>query len=186
MTGRMAPSLPLLLAILLVASVLAACGSQTRLQLPGDDATPAVSAETPAVGQLAPDFTLRSTSGDTISLSDLRGHVVLVNFWATWCAPCKQELPAIDKVARRYAQQGFVVLGVDDRDQDDEAIAFARQITVSFPLLLDSRGATASRYHLVGVPTSFLIDRNGVIRAVHPGPYTERELDKAVRALLSG
>lgn len=177
-------SRPLVLAIMVLA--LAACSAQTRIRLPGDDATPAVSADTPAIGQIAPDFTLRSTDGDTISLSDLRGHVVLVNFWATWCVPCKQELPAIDKVARRYAQQGFAVLGVDDRDQDDDVIAFARQIGVSFPLLLDSKGATAGRYHLVGVPTSFLIDRNGVIRAVHPGPYTEQELDKAVRNLLNG
>ena len=115
-----------------------------------------------------------------------KGKVVLVNFWATWCAPCKQELPAIDAVARRYADRGFVALGVDaGGDQDNVVESFARQQRLSFALLEDSTGATATHWRLLGVPTSFLIDAAGIVRAVHPGPYKQSDLDKAVKALLA-
>jgi thiol-disulfide isomerase/thioredoxin len=89
---------PLWLALLL-AALLAGCSGKPHLT--ADPATPAISSDAPAKGQNAPNFTLRAASGENVALADLRGKVVLVNFWATWCAPCKQELPAIDAVARR-------------------------------------------------------------------------------------
>jgi cytochrome c biogenesis protein CcmG, thiol:disulfide interchange protein DsbE len=173
---------PLWLALLL-AALLAGCSGKPHLT--ADPATPAISSDAPAKGQNAPNFTLRAASGENVALADLRGKVVLVNFWATWCAPCKQELPAIDAVARRYAARGFVVLGVDaGGDQDSDVESFARKQALSFPLLEDSTGVTAARYRLLGVPTSFLVDANGIVRAVHPGPYKQSELDRAVRTLL--
>jgi peroxiredoxin len=169
--------------VLLLAALLAGCSGKPHL--PADPATPAISSDAPAKGQTAPDFSLRAASGENVALAGLRGKVVLVNFWATWCGPCKQELPAIDAVARRYAARGFVVLGVDaGGDQDSDVESFARKQALSFPLLEDSTGVTAARYRLLGVPTSFLVDANGVVRTVHPGPYKQSELDHAVRALL--
>jgi peroxiredoxin len=133
----------------------------------------------------APDFTLRSTGGATVRMQDYRGKVVLLNFWATWCEPCKAELPAIDAVQRRYGSQGFAALGVDFRDQDEDVVAYAAKVRLSFPLLEDQPGVTANDYRLLGVPTSYLVDAEGVIRAIHTGPYTQKGLAGAVGALLA-
>ncbi|HLZ71219.1 MAG TPA: TlpA disulfide reductase family protein [Dehalococcoidia bacterium] len=139
----------------------------------------------PVVGKAAPDFVLRATDGRRISLADQRGSVVLVNFWATWCGPCKRELPAINAVQRKLGPRGFTALGVDYADQDDAVERFAAAQKLDFPLLEDSIGGTASVYRLLGVPTSYLLDSGGVLRAIHAGPYTERELTRAVSAILS-
>lgn len=161
------------------------CGGAAHMAAPHESPpTPATGPGAPAVGHSAPGFALQSVSGEIVSLSGLRGRVVLVNFWATWCTPCKQELPAIDAVARRYRAQGFSAVGIDFREQDEDVAAYAAKVKVSFPLLEDSAGATADRYKLLGLPTSYLVDRGGVVRAIHPGPYSEAELDKAVKALM--
>ena len=171
--------------LVLSALTLLGCGSHTP-HLSADPATPAVAGDGPQKGQTAPGFSLHDSAGDTVTLASQRGKLVLINFWATWCGPCKQELPAIDAVARRYAARGFVVLGVDaGGDQDEDVASFAAKEKLSFPLLDDSTGATAGRYKLLGVPTSFLVGPDGVVKAVHPGPYTEQELDRAVQAALA-
>lgn len=181
MTRRAAALVALAASLLLVA-----CGASAHMAAPpGPAPTAATGSGAPAVGRAAPDFQLQSVDGRTVSLAALRGRVVLVNFWATWCVPCTRELPAIDTVARRYANQGFSAAGIDFREQNDDVAAYASKVKVSVPLLEDSTGATAERYKLLGVPTSYLIDRDGVIRAIHPGPYTTGELDKAVQAVLA-
>jgi len=168
-----------LLGILCLA--LAGCGARAS-----PTATPIVASGpgAPALGRPAPDFSLRAADGRGLSLSGLRGKVVLVNFWATWCEPCKRELPAIDAVQQQLGPRGFQALGVDYADQDDVVERFAAAQRLSFPLLEDSIGRIGSVYRLLGVPTSYLIDRDGVLRAIHAGPYTRQELMKAVNGML--
>jgi peroxiredoxin len=139
----------------------------------------------PAVGRAAPQFALATVGGDEVDLAGLRGKVVLVNFWATWCVPCKQELPDIDAVQHRYTNAGFSALGVDNREPAATVSSFAAKTPVSFPLLLDPGNAVANAYRLLGLPTSYLLDRDGIVRAIHPGPWSRKELQAAVDRLLA-
>jgi peroxiredoxin len=164
-----------------VIAVLAACGSGARVP---DVLPPASGPGAPVVGKPAPSFTLKATSGDTIGLDQLRGKVVLVNFWATWCVPCKTELPAIDAVQRRFGADNFVALAVDYREQDDVVERFGSKAGLSFPLLQDSVGSVAVLYRLVGVPSSYLIDREGVLRTIQTGPFSEKKLSELVNAAI--
>jgi peroxiredoxin len=122
----------------------------------------------PEVGHPAPDFTLRTPGGGTISLHALRGKVVLLNFWATWCHPCRSEMPELSAWYRQQHAKGLVVLGVDQQEGAHAAAEYAQRIHASYPLALDSDGSVSSRYDVVGLPTSFLIDRNGVVRSAPP------------------
>ena len=130
----------------------------------------------PALGQPAPNFALRDTSGRLVRLSDLRGQVVLVNFWATWCGPCRQELPAIEQVYQEQQDQGFTVLEVDDQEPAGDVLAFAHQLGQLPPILLDNSGAVVAQYGLKGLPDSFFIDRQGIVRAVSYGPMTRQSI----------
>jgi cytochrome c biogenesis protein CcmG, thiol:disulfide interchange protein DsbE len=141
----------------------------------------------PQVGFLAPDFTLGTSDGRQVMLSTLRGQVVLVNLWASWCPPCRAEMPAIDKVYRANQSRGLVVLAVDAANQDSEsdARAFAQQLSLSFPILLDRSGSVGQRYHLRALPTSYFIDRHGVIRSVvMGGPMSEALIGSKIEDLL--
>jgi len=141
----------------------------------------------PREGFSAPDFTLERLNGEPITLSDLRGQVVLINLWATWCPPCRAEMPAIEQVYRDLGAQGFVVLAVNTTFQDREAdaAAFVTQYGLTFPVLLDRDGAVSNRYQLRGLPTSFFVDRQGVIRSVVVGgPMSETLIRSKVEDLL--
>ncbi len=169
-------------ALLIALGLLAgACGGGHGNQLPA----PVTGPGAPAVGRPAPQFALATLRGDQVDLAALRGKVVLVNFWATWCIPCKQELPDIDAVQRRYANAGFTALGVDNREPADLVAAFAAKTPVTYPLLLDPGNAVADAYRLLGLPTSYLIDRDGIVRAIHPGPWSRKALQDAVGRLLA-
>jgi cytochrome c biogenesis protein CcmG/thiol:disulfide interchange protein DsbE len=141
----------------------------------------------PRQGFLAPPIKLQTPAGETLSLADLRGNVVVLNFWASWCPPCRAEMPALDRAYRLDRQQGLMVLGVNGTFQDsaEQAVAFANAQGVSFPILLDREG-TVSRQYLVGaLPTTFFIDRSGTIRKVIVGgPMSEATLRSTVQALL--
>lgn len=121
---------------------------------------------TAAQARPAPDFTLPAADGSTVRLSDLRGKVILLNFWATWCPPCKAEMPDLNALHREYGQaKNFVVLGVDVEEERAAVQAFARELGLSFPLALDEAGeVSAHSYNVRTMPTSLIIDRNGVIR----------------------
>ncbi len=138
----------------------------------------------PKEGFLAPDFTLQDLEGQTYTLSELRGRPVLLNFWATWCPPCRAEMPDIGKVYEAYQAQGFIVLAVTADDSYSDAADFARQYALPFPVLVDSSAAVARIYNINSLPTSFFIAPDGVIREiVIGGPMSEASIRSRVEAL---
>lgn len=140
----------------------------------------------PQVGFAAPDFSLATPDGETIALSDLQGQAVLVNFWATWCPPCRAEMPAIQQVYEQYQEQGFTVLAVDLQETEAEVTAFATQLDLSFPILIDPKGQVFSRYQVRALPTTFFVDRNGVIQEITlGGPMTQPFIESQVVSLLA-
>jgi thiol-disulfide isomerase/thioredoxin len=142
----------------------------------------------PQVGFAAPDFALDTLDGQSMKLSGLRGQPVLVNLWASWCPPCRAEMPALDAVYRKYRDAGFVVVAVNTTYQDTEtdARAFVQRLGLSFPILLDRDGTTSQRYKLQGLPTSYFVGRDGVIRdIVIGGPMNETTIASKVEALLN-
>jgi peroxiredoxin len=153
----------------LLTAVLAACASPSFLNAPA-----------PEVGAQAPDFTALTPQGETVSLNDLRGQVVLINFWATWCAPCRVEMPAIQA---RYNRGGFTVLAVDFDESAELVQAFVDDLGLSFPALLDPGGEIQNLYRVRGYPTSFFVDADGVIRVFHIGDMSETELDNYLSQL---
>ena len=142
----------------------------------------------PQIGFAAPDFTLETLDGSSIKLSDLRGQVVLINFWASWCSPCRAEMPAIDAVYRKYQSAGFAVLAVNATNQDTEAAArlFVQQLGLTFPILFDRDGAVSRQYRLQGLPSSYFVGRDGLIRdLVIGGPMNETTIASKVEGLLA-
>lgn len=129
------------------------------------------------VGEEAPEFELFDLEGEPVRLSDHRDHVVLVNFWATWCGPCRIEMPAIQERYERYRDAGLTVLAVDFDESAEAVRAFGDELGLTFPLLLDPGGVIQRRYRILGYPTSVFIDGGGVIRAVHIGLMNEKQLD---------
>jgi len=141
----------------------------------------------PQQGFLAPDFELKTTTGETIKLSDLRGQAVLVNLWATWCPPCRAEMPAIEKVYNEYKDDGLVVLAVNMTHQDtfSNIAPFIAEYGLTFPILLDETGGVGKDYQLRSLPSSFFIDRDGIIREiVIGGPMAEALLRTRVEEIL--
>ena len=141
----------------------------------------------PREGFSAPDFTLDVLGGGQVTLSGLRGKVVVLNLWASWCPPCKAEMPAIQKVYRAYADLGVVVLGVNTTYQDSEpdAADFVRKYNLTFPIPLDRDGSVSQRYALRGLPTTFFIDRKGIIRSIIVGgPMSEATIQSNIEELL--
>jgi thiol-disulfide isomerase/thioredoxin len=134
----------------------------------------------------APDIRLPTVDG-AVQLSDLKGKVVYLDFWASWCVPCKKSFPWMDSMQKHYADQGFEVLAVNlDKDRS-LADAFLRQKAVSFTVAFDENGDSASSYQLRGMPSSYLIGRDGKVRASHIG-FREKDKDKleqAIKSLLS-
>ncbi len=142
----------------------------------------------PHAGFPAPAFELATLDGDVAGLEDYRGKVVIVNLWASWCGPCKAEMPALQKVSEALADDGLVVLGVNSTVQDNEtdARAFVAEHALTFPILLDRDGAVGDVYRLRSLPTTFIVDRSGVINEVLiGGPLSEAVLRSKVEALLA-
>ena len=130
--------------------------------------------DTPA----APPFTLRRLDGDgTVSLASLRGRVVVLNFWASWCGPCKHEAPLLEAAARRYERENVVVVGIDSQDFAGDARAFARRYRLDYPNLHDGPGEVSARYGVQGFPETWFVDRRGRLVADHVvGPLTAARL----------
>ncbi len=121
-------------------------------------------AKPPLVGGPAPAFTLNDLEGHPVSLVDYQGKVVLLTFWATWCEPCKKEMPEIQKAHEQHKDHGFVVLAVNFGEKPEKAKEFVNQMALTFPIILDRKVEVASRYGVVSLPVSFFIDPNGLIR----------------------
>ncbi len=141
----------------------------------------------PRQGFYAPDFTLKTASGESIHLADLRGKPVLLNLWASWCPPCKAEMPAIQKVYQAYQSQGLQVLAVNATYQDtlSNAESFARSEGLTFPILYDLDGGVSHQYQLQALPTTFFITPQGKIQAVVvAGPMSEALIRAQVEQLL--
>ena len=120
----------------------------------------------PAEKPSAPGFTLKNMQGNSVKLSDYRGQVVLLNFWATWCGPCREEMPSMEKLWQTYREQGLVILAVSTDNGGESRIKnFARRLKLTFPILLDPDSLASDLYQVSGVPVSFLIDRQGRITA---------------------
>lgn len=133
-------------------------------------------------GRAAPDFVLNTLDGGAVRLSDLRGKIVVMNFWATWCGPCRQEMPEMVKV---YQEQtgGVVVLAIDSQEADGPVREFVEGFGVTFPVPMDRSGAVGSAYGVKEFPTSLFIDKTGVIRTIKRGPMNGTYLREQLAAL---
>ncbi|HEX7122898.1 MAG TPA: TlpA disulfide reductase family protein, partial [Gemmatimonadaceae bacterium] len=131
------------------------------------------------IGEPAPTFHARTVAGDTVSLASLRGKVVLLNIWATWCAPCREEIPYLQQLHEQYADSGLVVVGVsvDARGQEEEVGSFAAELGMTYPIWLDPDQRVTTRFLSMGVPTSYLIDRASILRWKHLGVLRESNLE---------
>jgi peroxiredoxin len=134
----------------------------------------------------APNFSLKSRSGDTVALTDLKGDVVMINFWATWCGPCRKEMPHLEALHQRYKDLGFTLLGVNVEDNQKGALKYLEETPVSFEILFDPANRVSALYDVVAMPTTIMVDRNGNVRYVHHGyqPGYENEYQTQIRALL--
>ncbi len=139
-----------------------------------------------APASLAPDFTLRSMDGHNLRLGEQRGRVVMINFWATWCGPCRQEMPHLNRLYEKYRAAGFVLFGVNVDDDVRNVAAIAQKMNLAFPVLPDIDKQVSKQYDLSVMPSTVLIDRDGRVRHVHRG-YREGFEDmyeKQIRELL--
>jgi peroxiredoxin len=147
-------------------------------------AAPAYAAVNP--GAPAPAFTLAARDGGKLSLADLKGQVVMINFWATWCGPCRQEMPLLAQLHDKYEPLGFTMLGVNVEPDSAAAVAWLKGVPVTFPILFDTDSAVAGRFGVEGMPSSVLVDRNGQVRYVHRGykPGDEAKYADMIRSLV--
>ena len=139
------------------------------------------------VGKPAPDFTLPTLDGTEVSLSQLRGKPVLINFWASWCLPCREEMPELVRSYEAHKAEGFVILGLNLTYSDSlpDVQAFAREFNITFPVLLDEEGAVAERlYPIPGIPTSIFINRDGTIERIQVGLMSGQQVDRFVEEIL--
>ncbi len=146
------------------------------------DTPPDPLVESPAPGFLAPDFTLVTLDGEELTLSELRGRPVVLNFWASWCGPCRIETPHFQSFSENFADE-LVVLGVNQQESAEAITAFAEEFSVTYPLLFDD-GEVYQMYAVFGLPTTYFISADGVIVDVIPGAATEAVLVEKVERLL--
>ena len=138
------------------------------------------------IGQIAPDFALSSLDGKTVRLSDFRGHPVWINFWASWCPPCRDEMPRLEGVYVTHAKDGLVILGVAVRDSPADAGAFAKEVGVTYPIVLDAPGKVGDQYHAVALPVQYWLDRDGIVRDWAFGELPPDQYDPALAKILPG
>jgi peroxiredoxin len=139
----------------------------------------------PVVPKPAQDFTLKDINGNNdIKLSSLKGKAVIINFWATWCYPCREEIPDLQKSYDENKDKGLVILGVNIKENESKVSKFAKDYKMTYPILLDIDGTTSDAYRVFGIPTSFFIDRNGLIKDSFIGMLTKEDLSKKLATIL--
>lgn len=137
------------------------------------------------VGELAPDFQLETVDGKQVKLSDYKGKVVLLNFWASWCEPCRQEMPDVEKAYETYKDQGLVVLGANLRENNVSVQGFADNLGLTFPILMDKDGNVATQlYKVKPIPTTYFIDKDGYLRQKAEMPMTYSFIEDNLKPLL--
>ncbi len=146
--------------------------------------TKPAASDIPEVGAIAPRFTLPDLNGDEVTLDDYRGKVVLLNFWATWCPPCQNEIPMFIEVYEELKDEDFVILAVSMGERKEEVASFVAAKGMTFPVLLDSSRSVARRYLVRAVPTSLVIDRDGVVQRIIVGMMYEAQLRRVLENLL--
>jgi len=134
----------------------------------------------------APDFALKSHGGENLRLSEFRGEVVMINFWASWCGPCRQEMPLLDELYTQYQPLGFTILGVNVEEDPAKARQLLKDSLVNFPILYDNKSEVSKLYKVVAMPSTVLVDRDGNVRYLHQGykPGYEESYQQQVRALI--
>lgn len=146
----------------------------------GSGAAPSVA----VVGKPAPNWTETTYSGSKLSLGSLRGKPVYLNFFATWCPPCNEEAPGINKLAQRYAARGLQVVGIDELESAKKAAEFVRLHHLSYQAVADDNGTLQTQYSINGLPVHVFIDRSGVIRKMVAGEMSDREIENAIQSIL--
>lgn len=135
----------------------------------------------------APNFTLKNLKGETVKLSDYKGKVVMINFWASWCPPCRQEMPLLEQMSKDLSAAGFILLGVNIDEELSDATDFLKTSPVTFPILLDPTAKVADLYKNEAMPSSYFVDRNGNLAYLHKGYKKGEEEDyrKVIKKLLA-
>ena len=168
MNNKISTSLPRLLTACLIALVCTSLAGAAAVKGP------------------APNFTLKSLDGKNLKLSEMTGNVVLINFWASWCAPCREEMPLLNALHKKYAPLGFTVLGVNVEEDLDGAMSFLGHVPVDFPILLDNTNKVSKQYKVVAMPTTVVVDRDGNMRYLHEGykPGDEKKYRQMIKKLV--
>lgn len=144
----------------------------------------AVSGPSGMVGQTAPVFALHDDGGNAVSLDRYRGKVVVMNLWASWCPPCRAEMPDLQTVAREFAKDGVVVIGVNQGESAARAAAFAHSLDIGFPIWIDDAQRYGRVYAALGLPTTVVIDRRGIVERGFDGPLTIQQMRTTLSAAL--
>ena len=139
-----------------------------------------------AATDIAPDFSLPDDKGAVVSLQDFDGQVVLINFWASWCGPCREEMPLLNELHKRYEPLGFTMLGVNVEEDSAAAQRFLQGTAVSFPILFDRENSVSKLYDVIAMPSSVLVGRDGTVRYIHHGyePGNENDYQDQIRQLI--
>lgn len=139
----------------------------------------------PVVPKPAQDFTLKDINGNNdIKLSSLKGKAVIINFWATWCYPCREEIPDLEKSYKENKDKGLVILGINIKEDNSKVSKFVKDYKITYPVLLDIDGTVSDAYRVFGIPTSFFIDRNGLVKDSFIGMLTKADIDKKLERIL--
>ena len=148
------------------------------------DRLPGLPEAAPSQGAPAPDFTLETLDGKTVSLSDYRGQPVVLNFWATWCTPCREEMPLLQETYEAHQDAGLVVLAVNVRETPEAVERFLKEVGVDFPAVLDPDLVVVERYRVTSLPMTFFIDRDGQLRTLVVGGMSKTILDERLAKIL--
>ena len=147
---------------------------------------PAITIKKQAERKKAPDFELKDGAGRTVRLSDYKGKIVVLDFWATWCGPCKAEIPWLNELSRKYEAEGVVVLGISmDEDRWDAVKPFMEKVEMTYPVLMGTRRVTYLYGDVEGLPVAFFVDREQRVAAIHAGAASRKAVEQTIQTLLS-